>query len=527
MTAGLATNDYTVLKSVRAVCPRCFADDPDFDPQYPQDILDGHLVTRGGQVLLRRFCRRGHGEQWSLYEEDAELWQYLQQWRVPTKIINPDTMELFPVPMGYEHGLGPSHLQHSCIFLLDVTMQCNLRCPACFTESSPQESQYLPLENVLRAVEMAIERESGRLDVVMVSGGEPTVHPQIREMLERLAGLSITRILLNTNGIRLAADDAFLSFIASLRDRVEIYLQYDGQRESTQRYLRGQDLREIKSRVVARLSAAKVFTTLVMVVAPVNADQVGEVVGTVLETPYVGGIAFQPIFGSGRAPDIDPMDRITTTGVLRRIEEQTHGAIRARDLIALPCSHPDCCSIGYFLKGKSGNFRSLAELIGSDTLRQNLGLVGNTIAFPETMAKLKAALTGVMSESMTLSRPELVGHLQELCSWCDFGGIANLVKRAFSKGSSSEFVGNSVKRITVKHFMDANTLITERLEQCCVHVASAGNNPVRMPFCAARLFPRLRAKTLEGSVPRAEITPHQGGESYGQPNGRHADSPSN
>ncbi len=508
MSPPLATNDYTVLKSVRAVCPRCFESDPNFDPQYPEDILDGHLVTRGGKVLLRRFCRRGHGEVWSLYEENLQLWQDLQQWRVPTKIINPDTSELYPVPMGYEHGLGPNHLQHSCIFLLDVTTQCNLKCPACFTESSPQATQYLPLGGILRAVDTAIEREGGQLDVVMVSGGEPTVHPQITEMIEQLAARPITRILLNTNGIRLAADDGFLSFIASLRDRVEVYLQYDGQREDTQRYLRGQDLRGIKSRVLERLSQLGVFTTLVMVVTNRNADQVGEVLGVALETAYVGGVAFQPIFASGRAPDIDPMDRITTTGVLRRIEEQTRGTVRAHDLIALPCSHPDCCSIGYLLKGKDGRYASLVDLIGSQTLRANLGLVGNTIAFPDAMSNIKAALTGVMSESMTLSRPELLKHLAALCSWCDFGGIADLITMAFNKRASAEFVGNSVKRITVKHFMDANTLITERLEQCCVHVASAGNDPVRMPFCAARLFPRLRAKAMEGAVRRAEVVPH-------------------
>ncbi|HYL28003.1 MAG TPA: prolipoprotein diacylglyceryl transferase family protein, partial [Candidatus Nitrosotalea sp.] len=30
----------------------------------------------------------------------AALWRYLQQWRVPTKIVNPDTRQIFPVPMG-------------------------------------------------------------------------------------------------------------------------------------------------------------------------------------------------------------------------------------------------------------------------------------------------------------------------------------------------------------------------------------------------------------------------------------------
>jgi hypothetical protein len=149
-------HDYTLLKSVRAVCPRCFAAEPDFDPEFPIDICDGHLVDRGGSVYLRRFCRRGHGEVWSLYEEDAQLWHSLQQWRVPTRAINPDSAEIFPVPMGYEHSL-------------DLTTQCNLRCPACFTSSSPAAGHYLPLGDALHAVKTALAKEGGRLDVVMLS----------------------------------------------------------------------------------------------------------------------------------------------------------------------------------------------------------------------------------------------------------------------------------------------------------------------------------------------------------------------
>ena len=508
MRPGLRVNDYTVLKSVRAVCPTCFAEDPAFDPVYEQDIVDGHLVTRDGAVFLRRFCRRGHGEVWSLYEEHADLWQYLQQWRVPTKIIEPDTSTLYPVPMGYENGLGPSHLQHSCIYLIDVTTQCNLACPACFTESSPKATAYLPLDAVIGAVETAIDREGGRLDVVMVSGGEPTVHPQIREILTQLAALPVTRILLNTNGIRLSGDDGLLDLIASLRDRVEIYLQYDGQRKQTHLALRGQDLREVKRRAVARLSDAKVFTTLVMVVTPENADLIGDTLRTALETPYVGGVAFQPIFGSGRAPHIDPMRRVTTTGVMRRIEEQTSAAVKAEDLIALPCSHPDCCAIGFFVKGRDGTYRSLADLIGKDVLRANLGMVGNTIAFGDTMAKLRSSLTGLMSETMTMSRPELLRHIADLCSWCDFGTVGDLIAMAFKRDAAREFTANAVKRITVKYFMDANTLIAERLEQCCVHVAGPGENSVRMPFCAARLFPKVRQRTLQGTVSRDAIAPH-------------------
>lgn len=507
---ALAVNEYTVLKSVRAVCPRCFAKDPAFDPQWPTDITDGHLVTRDGKVFLRRFCRRGHGEVWSLYEEDHELWQYLQQWRVPTKVINPDTRAIYPAPTGYEHGLGPTHLQHTCIFLLDITSQCNLSCPACYAGSSPKETQYLPLDNIVRAVETAIEREGGRLDVVMISGGEPTVHPQIVEILRTLAQLPVTRVLLNTNGIRLASDSEFVAFLREHRKRIEVYLQYDGQRADTHLHLRGQDLREVKRRVLERLSAAAVFTTLVMVVTRQNQDLIGEVLDTALDTQYVGGVMFQPVFGSGRAPRFDAMDRVTTTGVLRRIETQCT-RVKAHDLIALPCSHPDCCSIGYLVKGNDGAYRSLAGLVGHEVLRRNLGVVGNTIAFADTLAVVRDALAGIMSESMTLSRPELVKHLATLCSACDFGGVAGLISAAFRKEASHEFVGRRVKRITIKHFMDAETLIAERLEQCCVHVGSAGNDPVRMPFCAARLFPKVRAKALEGATTRAEVAMYHGG----------------
>jgi uncharacterized radical SAM superfamily Fe-S cluster-containing enzyme len=504
---ALPVYDYTVLKSVRAVCPRCFAENEGFDPQYPEDICDGHLVERDGAVYLRRWCRRGHGEVWSLYEEDASLWRYLQQWRVPTKIINPDTNELYPVPMGYEHGLGPAHLQHSCIYLLDLTTQCNLTCPACYTSSSPALGHYLPVEEAVAAVTTALEREGGRLDVVMLSGGEPTVHPQIRDLIERLCELPITRILLNTNGVRLANEDALLDFIGGLRERVEIYLQYDGQRRVTQERLRGLDLVAVKSRAIERLSDARIFTTLVMTVVPENADQIGEVLDTAFATPYVGGVMYQPLFASGRAPAVDPMSRVTTTGVLARIAAQSSHGVGTSDLIALPCSHPDCCSIGYFLRDRQGRFVGLASLVGERGLREHLSVFANQIAFTETLEHVRDGLTSVMSETMTLSRPELVTHLRTLCDACGFGGIGDLIRAAFARDATARFVGERVKRVTIKHFMDADTLITERLEQCCVHVAGAGNDPVRMPFCAARLFPQVRARAMKGMVARGELDP--------------------
>ena len=119
-----------------------------------------------------------------------------------------------------------------------------------------------------------------------------------------------------------------------------MYLQYDGEREETHRALRGTDLRANKRRAIERLSEARVFTTLVATVSEVNAGEIGAILDTAFGTPYVGGVMFQPLFASGRAPALDPMRRVTTTGVLRRIEQQTAGRIAAHDLIALPVQPP-------------------------------------------------------------------------------------------------------------------------------------------------------------------------------------------
>ena len=163
----------------------------------------------------------------------------------------------------------------------------------------------------------------------------------------------------NTNGIEIARNDRLLEFLRRNNQRLEIYLQFDGFKLETHRYHRNADLRRIKQQAVERLSQNGIFCTLTMTAAlGVNDDEIGDVIRYCLETPFVGGVTIQPQFGSGRSTPIDPMDRLTHTGVLARLDSQTNGLVTWRDLTALPCSHPHCCSIGYMLKTDHGEWRS-------------------------------------------------------------------------------------------------------------------------------------------------------------------------
>ena len=97
-----------------------------------------------------------------------------------------------------------------------------------------------------------------------------------------------------------------------------------------------------------------------------------------------------------------------------------------RDLTALPCSHPHCCSVGYLLRDDSGTWQSLTDLIGHDRLKQWLDLepdlLANRIAddaIPAAMQEVvKGSLLDLLSEQSRLSHPSMATiwqrHLPEL-----------------------------------------------------------------------------------------------------------------
>jgi 7,8-dihydro-6-hydroxymethylpterin dimethyltransferase len=500
---------WTPLRMVLTVCGRCFADDPDREIDYETDVLQGNLVAMDGRVYLRRICRRGHGEVMSLYEEDGALWEDLQQWRIPTREVVPDRPgNTRPIPMGYLDGLGDLQTQHSCLVLIDVTETCNLECPTCFAISSPGAGRHAPEPAVMRTLDAAIAREGGRVDALMLSGGEPTVHPGILDLVRAATERNVTRVILNTNGIRIARDDAFLHELAKLRDRVEIYLQFDGFRESTYRWHRGEDLRAVKDAAIRRLTDARIFTTLAVAVARgVNDDEVGAIVDLALDTDYLAGVAVQPMFGAGRANAFDPMDRATTTGTIRRLGPQTNGRVSADDFIALPCSHPDCATLTYLVRRDDGQYRSVVSMIGRDRLKEHMAVYGNRLAPDDA---LWDALTGLLSETTLVSRPEMIDHLLDICEVCDLGvsGFVKTLGRWVLKrdGVPVELLAKRVKRISVKTFMDAWTMNVERLQQCCVHVGATGpDEPVRIPFCARQTFGALRRRTSEGMVAARDL----------------------
>lgn len=513
---GAALRDFSVHRYVNAFCPHCHEEDPD-RPLEEVRRLSGWLAVRGGRVFLERGCP-DHGFVRTLYDESAEILRYLEQWTAPTKEHTADVTGNFkPVPSAYADGLPQMQTQHTCILLEDITDHCNLRCPTCFAQSAPQLAATAPLDQVLASIDTRLSREHQRLDVLMLSGGEPTLHPQFEEILEAAVARPIVRILVNTNGLRIARDDALVALLRRHRERVEVYLQFDGLDAEGSVHHRGADLRRFKEQAIARLSENGIFTTLTMTAAlGVNDHEIGDVLDLGLATPYVGGVTIQPVFGSGRSVGVDPMERLTHTGVLSRLGDQTGGRVTWQDLTALPCSHPHCCSVGYLLRDDSGTWQSLVALIGPERLKEFLDLepdvLANRIAdqqLPRALRTVvKDSLLDLLSEQSSLSHPDIGSLWRDICTHCDIGiGTLTRLATGHLPGQQQKLramLGERVLRVTVKPFMDIHTMIEERLTQCCVHVATVNEEDAShqcAPFCAVQAWAplaRTRLSTATG-----------------------------
>lgn len=251
MTTGMRLRDYRIHRYVNAFCPHCHEEEPD-RPLDQVERLSGWLAIRNGRVWLERGCRT-HGLVRTLYDESAEILQYLEQWTAPTKAHTPDVAGNFaPVPAAYADGLPEMQTQHTCILLEDITDHCNLRCPTCFSDSAPALTAVAPLASVLASIDNRLARENGRIDVLMLSGGEPTLYPQLEQLIAEVVARPIVRILLNSNGLRIASDDALLALLERQRERVEVYLQYDGVSAEASTHHRGADIRRFKERAIER-----------------------------------------------------------------------------------------------------------------------------------------------------------------------------------------------------------------------------------------------------------------------------------
>lgn len=300
------------------------------------------------RVIMQKRCPE-HGAERVLVADDIGYYR-----RSREVFIKPPEMPVAyntPTKWGcpYDCGLCVDHEQHSCLTLIEVTDACNLRCPVCYAGSGPERKDFRSLADI-EAMMDAVVRSEGEPDVVQISGGEPTIHPDFFAILDAAKARPIKHLMVNTNGVRISQDEAFCERLAAYMPGFEIYLQFDSLNEGPLMDLRGADLRSVRRKALENLNKHNISTNLVVVVKKgLNDHELGDIIDFALKQPCVRGVTFQPIQHAGRVEDYNmERDRLTLTEVRRRILEQSD-VFSPADIIPVPC-HPDALAMAYALK---------------------------------------------------------------------------------------------------------------------------------------------------------------------------------
>ncbi len=444
---------YTYYDFTLSLCPTCLK------------RIDAKIVFENQQVFMLKRCPE-HGNSKVLIADDIAYYKNIRNYNKPSDIpyvFNTKTQYGCP----YDCGLCPDHEQHSCLTIVEVTDRCNLTCPTCYAGSSPTYGRHRTLDEIKKMLDTIVTNEK-EPDVVQISGGEPTIHPQFFDILDYAKSLPIRHLMLNTNGIRIANEPNFAQELKNYSPDFEIYLQFDSFKPEVLKHMRGADLSKIRQKAIENLNAVNLSTTLVVTLQQgQNDDEIGEIIRYALQQKCVRGVTFQPTQIAGRLENFNPeKDRMTLTEVRQRILDQTT-IFNNDDLIPVPCN-PDALVMGYALK-LGGEVFPLTRYINPADLLDN---GKNTIVYEQD-----EALHGKMIELFSTgnSVESAQEHLQSIMCCLPHIDAPNL-------GYDNLF------RVIIMQFIDAYNFDVRAIKKSCVHIVDKEYKII--PFETMNLFYR-------------------------------------
>lgn len=467
---GSRERDEVFLELTRSICPVC------------KRTIGAEVNARDNQVFLRKSCP-DHGQFEARVYGDAEMYLDIQRFNKPgTRPRQTQTSVADGCPE--DCGLCPEHKQHACLGIIEVNTGCNLDCPICFADSgSPRANGpdgYEITTSQCAAMLDAFVAAEGEPEVVMFSGGEPTIHPDILAMIDLAQDRPIRAVNLNTNGIRLATDKRFAAELGRRNRpgrRINIYLQFDGLDAGTQLAIRGRDLRQAKHAALDNCAAAGLTVTLVAAIEKdVNEHEIGPIIRHGLAHPAVRSVAFQPVTHAGRHVEFDPLTRLTNSDILTAITDQLPAWFRAGDFFPVPCCAPTCRSITYLITQGHPDDPDFGLVPIPRLLRVEdyLDYVANRVTPDPSVQRALEKLWSASAFIGTETTSDQLAAVADALDCADSCGV-NLP-------AALETLTETAFMIVVQDFQDPYTLNVRQLMKCCVEEITPDGRLI--PFCA-------------------------------------------
>lgn len=319
-----------ILGKTKSLCEHCLK------------LIDTEILKEEDKIYYNKFCKT-HGNSKVLISDDADY--YIKAKKISKEIQHINNVNNIKCP--FECIDCSIHEQKAAMAIVEILDECNLSCPTCIAASHLGAGKIKSISLVEDMIDSLIIKEPN-LDLLMISGGEPTIHPYLFEILDIAKKKNIKHLMLISNGVRIANDLDFVNKLKKYKENFEIYLQFDSINNDVLLNIRGENLKKIRLNSLKNLENAGIHSTLISVVKKgVNDKEVSDVINFALNYKYVRGVTFQPVKETGRSDTYNKeLNYITLTEIRNRIiNENEHFS----DLIPHPLNPENMC-IGYLNK---------------------------------------------------------------------------------------------------------------------------------------------------------------------------------
>jgi uncharacterized radical SAM superfamily Fe-S cluster-containing enzyme len=470
------------FSATQSICPKC------------RKTIQAKIIFRDEKVVLTKRCLE-HGEFEAVMSSDIGYWTKSltytkpgtmpKHWSTKVELGCPD-----------DCGLCEDHEQHTCSPIIEISNVCDLKCPVCIVWN---ENNYnMSFEEFKRVVDNLIDKE-GTLELMLLSGGEPTLHPEFFRLAEYATSKKeIKRVLISSHGLRIANDEEFAKKFKETG--LYLSLQFDSLNNKNYKSIRGANLLDSKMKCLERCEKYNIPTILVPTVARgYNDSEIGAILDFAFQKDFVTSVTIQPMAytgAGGTAFPQDAMNKLTQVDLHKLIEQQTTW-LKKEDFLPIPCSHPSCYTACYFLKLDDGKYVPLTHF--ADLAIYLNMLTNKAIIEPDANAHkmIQDAVYNLWSAQQVAVDGDMI--MQSLKSILEeYGKSGKFEQEQLWKLSETR-----VKAIFIHAFMDEFDFEVARIRKCCTHYALPDGR--LMPGCSYNNIHRFKDRRLNLSHVQAPV----------------------
>ncbi|UCH93098.1 MAG: radical SAM protein [Candidatus Aminicenantes bacterium] len=339
--------------------------------------------------------------------------------------------------------------------IIYLTNQCDLNCSYCLIKKRKETRYFLEIKEYQARIRKLLEKNN-HIKSINMTGGEPTLHPELLKIVDITRKVGIDHIIINTNGIMLAKDRELLQ---ALHDR-DVTLALS---------INSIPFNSVQERLFEKLNDLKMPVAIITIASHQGEENLKKIYDYFIKSNIVVSLEIQPmVFTGENVPaknDYEKIkkEKITLDMIKEKIELISNGKISTGSYFSPGNSHESCYQSNYLLKINESTFVPFMDFVDrkkfENLFKDNLFVI--TLDKAEQL--FKDTLYELWSKEDSKPKENILEIFKKL--------LEELFPREKIPGREQiKKLPEYVKSIGIHSYMDCFTFSEERLRTCGRHI---------------------------------------------------------